>query len=307
MRSEFKADRLTAILVGLMLAFQLIALFALTHIDGLQLSADNQTTDINLGVGYVALIIVESLILIGAWRLYKRLSDRSRKLLKYGAMVLFIVTVGGSLVYSAYVNNALDQLAILVTISTALTGAMKLIFKYDLGWLVHDLVALGVGVGIAVLLGSIVAPIVVIPVLVLMIAWDHYAVNLSDLMGEIIEFSTAASIPNYLIIPNRLCVDTDAVQDYVQDMENNDKPKGVSSIIGVGDFGLPAILTTSAWVAGNEVAAVAALVGACGAMVVLRDAMERHEGGLPALPWLNTGALGGYAVGLLVTMAAATL
>jgi len=36
------------------------------------------------------------------------------------------------------------------------------------------------------------------------------------------------------------------------------------------------------------------------AAIILRDSLEHADGGLPALPWLNTGAIAGFLAGAVV-------
>lgn len=244
----------------------------------------------------IAVIVVESLFIIGVWRLWQRLSDVTQKLLKYGIFTALLITT----LSLFHIAGTLERTLLLLSAVCVFIGLDYLLERFDLDWITFDAFALAFGIGPTSMLSNAVAPIVVIPLLILAIIWDHLAVNLSDIMGELIEFSSSTGLPNYLIIPLRLQVNHDAVRDYVQDTNGNEKPPGVAGIIGVGDFALPGMLAVSAWVAGAIVPAIAAGVGTIISMIVLRDSMERVEGGLPALPWLNTGALVGFAAGIVL-------
>jgi len=73
-------------------------------------------------------------------------------------------------------------------------------------------------------------------------------------------------------------------------------------VIWVGDFMFPTLLSVSAATVVESVTSPVVLLTILGTMVaalVLRDAKTRAET-LPALPWLNTGAIIGFLVGSLV-------
>lgn len=294
--SEFKVDWLTAVLVSLVVGFQSGAIVATSYISEVVRVPETQLANVEIGVGLIGLIIAESLFIIGVWRLWQRFSRLTQKLLKYGIVTFLLVLA----LYLSYVTGQVQSTLLALGSACAFFVLVYLLDRFDLSWITFNAFALMLGIGLTSLLSRVVAPIVVIPLLALAIMWDYFAVNLSDIMGELVEFSSSAGIPNYVIIPQRLRVNLDSVSVYLQDADESEKPPGLAGVIGVADFALPAMLAVSGWVGGITIPPLAAIGGTVIAMVVLRDSMSRVDGGLPALPWLNTGALIGFAGGVVL-------
>jgi presenilin-like A22 family membrane protease len=92
------------------------------------------------------------------------------------------------------------------------------------------------------------------------------------------------------------------VRDFLSG-EKDTKPENLALLIGLGDFVFPSLLVASIYVASeSHVPVVTTIVGIVVATIVLRDSLERADGGLPALPYLNTGAIVGYGVGLVLLL-----
>jgi presenilin-like A22 family membrane protease len=294
--AEFEIDWLTGVLVSLVVIIQGGAIVAAPYLRNLAVVPETQSTSNSLGVGLVAMIIIESLLIIGLWRLWKRLPELWKNILKHGAF--------GAIMISAFV---LSYYAGVITTLIAAVAGVSVFFaidwvlaRYDLDWITFNLLAVALGVGATAFIGNIIAPLAVIPLLVIAMVWDYVAVDLSDIMDHIIDWSASSGLPNYLIIPVQFRIDYSAVKKYVKDIEGTERPPGVAGVIGVGDFMLPGLLTVSAWVAGDTTPAMTALVGTMIAMVVLRNSLDSAKRGLPALPWLNTGAMIGFGIGLVV-------
>jgi presenilin-like A22 family membrane protease len=256
-----------------------------------------QTADPSIGVKMIALLVVESLVLIALWRVWSRRSDRFKRLVKnalfFGLIVVYL-TVG-------HIAGQLWSMTAFLCLGLAVVGLDKVLERFDLDWLTFNGFAIAAGIGMTALAGNLIAPIAMIPFLVLAMVWDYVAVILSGLMGHLVDLSASAGIPNFIVIPDGWRVDFEAVTEYVSDLEATEKPDGVAGIIGLGDFALPGILAVSAWVAGATIPATATILGTVVAMVILRNSLQAADGGLPALPWLNTGALVGFLTGIAVT------
>jgi len=300
LRPHFRVDWLTVVLTGLVALIQLGALSLIPHLETWLQLPETQATEMKAGAWLLGVIVVESALIVVVWRLWKYLPDWLRKAGKY-LLLASVFAISG---YLYYLNNEFVFFLQGCGAALAVYLTANILERYDAEWILFNLFAVGLGIGMTAVASHLLAPLVVIALLVGMIVWDHVAVNLSDVMGELVEFSASAGIPNYLVIPNRLRVDTDGIGEYIESPETMVKPDGVRAIIGLGDFALPAILTGSAWVAGSEGAAIGTFVGTVIAMVVLRNSMERTESALPALPWLNSGAIAGYTV---VTLGGAVL
>lgn len=299
-----EVDWLTVVLLTMTMAFQVGGIFASTQLQAIETVELTQSSNASIGPAIVGILVAESLLIVAVWRVYKRLSRRWQLAVKYTLIAIFGVTAAAGLydVLQTYPEAAYVFVPLL-----GLAVADNILARYDLDW-----VTFNVGVaalGIAYLGGAAlkVAPVVVLPLLVLSLIWDHYAVNLSDIMGDLIDFSASVNLPSYLLIPSRLRVDYEDVNDYVKAAGDEDvdaeRPDGLEAIIGLGDFFIPGLLTVSAAVALGVYAlpTVGAFLGACLGAVFLRDALSESETALPALLWLNTGTMTGFAVGVLVS------
>lgn len=254
-----------------------------------------QSTSLVDGVWVIGLVVVESLVIIGAWRLYKRLPDVWKQRVRKAAVTAAIL-YATSLVY-------LTVGAVAIVLLAGGFTAHLVLKRRDMDWITFNLAGVVGGCGAIGFISAYAAPGVVMVAMVLALVWDHVAVNLSDLMGDLASFASAASTPSFIIIPAALKVDRSAIGEYIANGGDGETPEGVGGIIGVGDFVFPGVLTVSTAAALGEFggAALGAATGAIVAVFVLQAALEKAGEALPALPWLNTGAMLGFFVGAAAT------
>jgi presenilin-like A22 family membrane protease len=252
-----------------------------------------QSTNASTGGTMVGAIIVETVVLVLLWRLRHYLPEWLRTLAKYA--------IGGALLLGAYWLGF--QLYGPVGIVLATVGGCTALAasKLNLYWLFHNTMALTLGIAAAIGLGIQFAPRVVLVFLALLTVWDMVAVWGSDWMDGVLELATNLNLPVYLVIPAAARIDLSEVAEWVSDKEDEVRPAGVAGAIGLGDLGVPAALAVSAAVAlpggATSPAVIGTLLGACLAVLPLRGAM-RDGSTLPALPWLATGTVAGFVLGV---------
>lgn len=290
----FTLDWLTAALLGFLAIIQGGALLAVTYLTSLTIQLPEQSSSPEIGGWLIGIVVVESLLLVLVWRCYQWLSEYYQKLLRWA-----IVLSGFALVSALYLSMypVLEYLQVLVLAGVA-WASFKLVKASGLYWIVFNTMALVLGVAVTTLAGIALAPVTVLPLLVVAMVWDHYAVRLSTIMHTLVDFSTQTGITNYLIIPNQLRFDTAELKAFIQN-EDAEKPPGLAAVIGLGDYIIPGMLITSLYTAGSPTLALTSLLGVATGTLVLRDSLEREHSTLPALLWLNTGAITGLVVGLL--------
>jgi len=295
---RFTVDWLTVIMVGLMAAFQIAVLIAAEHVAGFELIEPSQSTDLTLGVEIIAIAAVEIGALLLLWRFYKYIpewwQDKIKKALKYG----FILLIN----YMGYITLATVGYGWVFPVSYVfVVGVLRVMKRLNLVWLVFNGMAFALGVTMTVVAGFQIAPVVVILIMVAFTVYDHIAVNLSDIMGEFVELSGSIGIPNFIVIPKTIRFDLDEFLENLSDLDEKDD--NVLFMLGVGDLVFPAVLvvSTATALSTNALPVVGAVLGTLVSVVVLRDSLEHTDGGLPALPWLNTGAIGGFLLGALVS------
>lgn len=248
-------------------------------------------------------IVAEVLLFVGAYRLLHRLPKWLRELLneavKYCFITIAVLFFAWALTTPAWPLSVAAALAVVVAYPI-----WRLYQRFDLQryvWLLHNTAAFGLSVGAVWAISPVFSPEVAVVFMVLMMAYDYSAVSLSGIMDDLIDASASINIPNYYIIPASLRVDYGAVTTWLQE-RGDDKPQTMAGIIGAGDFILPSLLVMAAVAEGATVAGGFAAVGSIAALGWLRAASNESESGLPALLWVNTGAIGGYAVGFLWVM-----
>jgi presenilin-like A22 family membrane protease len=168
-------------------------------------------------------------------------------------------------------------------------------------WLAFNGFAFGMGAVVTSLLALSFAPAVALLIMAVMTVYDLVAVDFSEIMGDLVEMSTNVGLPNYIVIPTTVDFELATVREYVNG-ELESKPDSIAFLIGVGDFVFPAFLVGSLYVQnGLSWPVYGGLVGTVGAMVSLRHRVEDVDGGLAALPYLNTGAVCGLFLAVVVS------
>lgn len=295
---DFEIDWLSGVLVGL---FAIVNGFALLMVHS-RLTSDTaasqptQTASASMGGRIVLLVVVEIAAIVILWRGYGYLSDKWQYRVKTAAkgIVLGIVLLMGYRVWSLTVGPGWQYLVGVVL----LVALKRRVEPNGFAWIAWNMIGISIAVIAAVVGGSTLAPGLIIALMVLFLAYDKVAVDWTNIMGDLVSFSQNARIPNVLIIPSTLRFDLDSLRDFVN---GGEKPDNIGMVIGVGDFMFPTLLTVSAATAVESVTSpvvVLTIVGTMVAALVLRDAKARAET-LPALPWLNTGAIIGFLVGSL--------
>jgi len=291
----FSLDWLTLVFAGLMAGFQLTAIGFTHRIQNIVIATPEQSSDFAIGGELVVLAVIEIAVLLLGYRVYKRLPERWQYRIRKALQGL-VLCYFGLLGYLLLTTVGLGWLTLPIYLLAF--GLVKLLTRYSLLWIGFNLFGLCLGVFITVAGGMGLSPAVIIAIMCAFTIYDHIAVNLTDIMGELIELSGKASIPNVVIIPTTLQFDLGKLKEIVVDGE---KPDSVAFVIGVGDFVFPSLLVVSGYVAGGLGGpAVGAVGGTTIAAIILRDSLEHADGGLPALPWLNTGAIAGFIAGAVV-------
>jgi len=255
-----------------------------------------QTADLTISLRLAGIVIVESLLLVALWRLYTRLSGFWQKAIKWAIIAMIFVTEY-ALIYVLF--------GTLWVVLGILGGtSIFLVYKYtsvsEFTWVLFNTVAVGGGILFTALFGVMLAPPVVIAVMTMLLLWDKLAVDLTDIMGDLVNFSASVSIPNFVIIPSKLRFELKPVREFMADPDKTDRPESISLVLGVGDLLFPALLTASAVVAYPDLwPSYGAFIGTLFATVVLIAELNVRESGAPALLWVNPGAIGGFAVGMV--------
>jgi len=267
----FTVDWLSSVLVALFILFQGAVLYIVHPAVTKTGITATQSTSASEGGSLLLVVAVEIALLLVVWRGYKRLPEH----------------------WQARIRTALKTLFYPLLWLAGLFGNYR--------WLAFNMLAFGMGVILTSILSLQFAPVIVLGIMVAFTIYDHLAVNLSSIMGDLVAMSSSARLPNFIVIPHTMEFDLADLREFISG-DQETKPESVAFVIGVGDFVFPSLLVGSAYInSGLTLVVAGTVVGTAIAAVVLRDSLERAEEGLPALPWLNTGAIGGFLLGALVS------
>lgn len=240
---------------------------------------------------YVAVILVFTALIMLAFR---------RKL-KWLVQGFILVSIAATLMYVFYpllVFLPLEANALLTFILSV--GLTVILYKFP-EWYVVDIVGVLIGGGAAAIFGISLAIIPTLLLLVILAVYDAIAVYRTKHMIALAEGVMDLKMPVLLVVPKHL--------RYSFLAEKFDKPEREAFFMGLGDAVMPTILAVSAnmFVANR---AVLPLVGAVNlpvlgtiigtligfAVLTVFVARGKPQAGLP---FLNGGAILGYAVGCL--------
>ncbi len=169
-----------------------------------------------------------------------------------------------------------------------------LLYKYP-EWYVLDVTGLMIGSGAAAIFGISLVPEVVIMLMIILIVYDAISVYKTKHMVSLAESVVDLRVPILFVLPRK--------RDFsiMKGCELGD-----AFLMGLGDAVIPTMLVVSAYMryyiegGGNAMPALGALAGTLvGYTVLTRFAGKGrpHAG----LPFLNTGAIIGFIIGLLAT------
>jgi presenilin-like A22 family membrane protease len=298
LRRHIDLDWYAGLLVALLLAVQLAAVWVASGVVTRAQTTSSQslpaqtTTPETAGL-YVGIIVAESIVLVVLYRYASLLPAWVWRGLKWG---LFVSVAMGAIWLSAIRNGAVETAA-LVSVATIF---YSLAVWFDMNWLLHNAPAFTAAVLGALLVGVVLSPRVVLVFLTLLTVWDMVAVWKSDWMDGLIGVAASAHLPIYMILPSALQLDMSALREWLVERDGP-KPDGVAGILGVGDLAIPAALSVSVVVAlpsAWRVVVAGVVSGGVAGMVALRGSLSSSET-LPALPWLTTGTMLGFAAGAI--------
>lgn len=297
-RPRFELNATSLMLMALMAATQLFAV-GLIRLGQLPATTAPETVSTPQGGGLLGIIIVaNSLALILLWRLWKRLPELFQRV----GRVLFrgVVLAMPAYAIATALRPHTGTAAALAVAAVAVWAGYRLWRSGRPEWAVHNGAAFVLSVAAVAVAGRMLPPLAVVGLLAVVLLWDYMAVSRSGLMLELVELSASARIPNYYIIPAAWTVDYEGLRDRLTG-ERETVPDSVAKVIGVGDFVLPSLLVVAAATSAPSVVALAAGAGTVLSLGVLEAAHADGET-LPALPWVNGGAIAGYGVVTIAVM-----
>jgi presenilin-like A22 family membrane protease len=241
-------------------------------------------------VGLVGLWVVEFLVLAALWKLYQRLPEYWQYRARQAVGVLLLAA------FTLYLYSVDPRSLVLFVPGLAV---YYLFNRFDLYWLINNMAAVGLAILGAVALGFLVPPLWLAGGLVAFVLWDFVAVDLSSIMGGIVDASAEFYVPNFFVVPATLQIDWDRLRSALSG-DLDESPDDVAGIIGVGDFVMPSAFVVSVEVASAQTLGLPVLlagVGSVAGLFVLQSFLNTRDSGMPALPVLVPCVFAGWLVG----------
>jgi presenilin-like A22 family membrane protease len=284
--------RITLILIGTFLIAQLIGLLIVqNYVDVEKTAETGQLTYEALPLGLErpqveeqnSYIYILSAVLIGTLLLFVLIRFKVHLLWKlwYGVAVFFTLTIalGAFLPYG---------------VSAALALVLALLKVLRPSVIIHNVTEVFVYGGLAAIFVPVMNVFAGTIVLLVMSAYDAYAVWKSKHMITLAKFQAQSKMFAGLFIPYQLKGRVGTLTP-----KSKHKTKGIqSAILGGGDIALPLLFAGAvAKVAGFGPALLISLGAAAGLFVLLMIGKKDHF--YPAMPFISLGCFLGYGLGLL--------
>jgi len=310
---RLKIDWVGGVLIALFLSIQSVAMYAAhgyveasaPSASGGETASTTQETALPAAGELLLIAAVEIGVILLLWRGYKRLPEQYQRYIRFAVKYsLYSILYLLGFLYFYAIGAAYLYLVGMPVAYGIFRMAKQMLSNNGLKWIAFNIIALCMGVVIVLIGGLNLSPRLAIVVMVAFLIYDHIAVHLTNIMSDFVSLSSSTKFPNFLIIPTQLRIDLSRVHTYIQG-ELDERPDELAVMIGLGDFIFPSVLVVSVFVAAEAsitVPVITTIVGLSLSVFVLRASLERAESGLPALPYLNTGAIGGYLLGLGVML-----
>ena len=230
-------------------------------------------------------------------RVFSNPSDVSNSFVYFGAILLFTAFVLIMAKKSVKFLRAFMYVLVFVSVyyvlvpflgmfSLIVASAIVALLLVKPNWLIIDASALLLAGGITSMFGISLEPLPVIVLLIILAIYDALSVYKTEHMIDLADSVIEMGLPMLFILPTK-----------------EDRP----ALLGVGDVVIPNILTVSAQTFVNapeigplKLPALTTLMGGLVGMAVLIMVAERLKRAHAGLPFLNTGAIMGFLLGLLL-------
>jgi len=245
-------------------------------------SLGNQTNNPGMAIYYFLIIIAFTLLMLFLMR--KRL-EILLKLIYFSVVGLIIFLIASIILsYILYDANIILLISILIGIIVPIY-----LWKWP-GWISIDLVGLVVSAGAAAIIGTSLGIIPIILLLIILIFYDLFAVKISRHMISLAEGTVKSGIPAIFIFPEE---DKGVIKEIYEDGRKS------AIFMGFGDAAIPSTLLVSTLVNYNIISTTLTFLGIIAGLLILFYFMGKGKP-LPGLPFLNTGALIGFAISILI-------
>lgn len=235
-------------------------------------------------VQWAVVLIAQSLLFVGVVLALQRAPGWLRRGLAFGLTFAVLLVVGSVL--------RGDAVAIAAAYAVSSMVFLHAVDHFDVLWIPHAIVALSVAAVAAVSLGHLMTPPVLALFVLGVVVWDRVAVVESSIMGRLAGAAIRWRLPLVVLVPTRVRTSFDTMESAMSDEGESD---ALLLGVGLGDLVVPAGVTIAVVVSGGSPAVVGAVVFGTITGIVAMESLS-VDGLRPAMPWLGSGAVGGWVV-----------
>lgn len=247
------------------------------------------TTQVAGGIIWAIAEAIFAGLLLLTLLLFRQLPDWLQKALSKAAAAAFFMIAGA---YAALTNQFPGLFATVIVLFVWVYG----LDANDLWWVGNDVLAIAIAIGVGVMAGVVLGPIVIAAGLIGLTVYDHVFADRADWMFDLAGWSMRRRLPTVFVVPASLRMDWMELIDAF-DEDGRDPKELMQFGIGMADLALPAAFAVAVAQSGGGLPLFGALAGlgvACG-----RISYKLENGGGAGLPPIVSGTLGGWALALL--------
>ena len=295
----------------IMAAFVLIVQIGSLWLSATEYMASQPPLDNPENVGYAFYYII-GLLIISALLIF--LLRRKKKVIRLAIRLAIYTSIGMTLFYFfvAVLDKAVGDSTYIVILSILFALALTvLIHKYP-EWYIIDITGLMIAIGICTLLGISLSYMPIIILMVGLLIYDFIAVYKTKHMITLAHGMMDLKLPILFVIPKKWNYSF-IKDDFSEEMEPNkeisegeeQKKKSDALFMGLGDAVIPTLLVISSnhFLEHDGIIAIPSLFAMIGTLVGFVALMYLVSKGKPqaGLPFLNTGAIVGFVIGVIVS------
>ena len=295
----------------IMAAFVLIVQVGSLWLSATEYMASQPPLDNPENVGYAFYYII-GLLIISALLIF--LLRRKKKVIRLAIRLAIYTSIGMTLFYFfvAVLDKAVGDSTYIVILSILFALALTvLIHKYP-EWYIIDITGLMISIGICTLLGISLSYMPIIILMVGLLIYDFIAVYKTKHMITLAHGMMDLKLPILFVIPKKWNYSF-IKDDFSEEMEPNkeipegeeQKKKSDALFMGLGDAVIPTLLVISSnhFLEHDGIIAIPSLFAMIGTLVGFVALMYLVSKGKPqaGLPFLNTGAIVGFVIGVIVS------
>lgn len=273
---------------GLILIVQILALFLSTPMEVNGMQAFEDPTQVSNSIYYIVIILGFTLFVL----------ITLKKNMKWVISLSIYLAIISTLYYVFFaLFTLLPPLSGFEAIASSVlsTGITVLLYKYP-EWYVVDIVGVCISAGVSALIGISLSIVPIIVLLLLLAIYDAISVYKTKHMVDMAEGIMDMKLPIMFVIPKHL-----KYSFIKEDFKKGEKHEAF--FMGLGDAVMPTLLVVSASVfmkSNNLYPILGAILGTLIGHVVLSIQVMK---GKPqaGLPFLNSGVILGFFVGVLIS------